>query len=91
MVDLGAAHREHDIPLTPDGRLRATAIGKLLAGRRFDRVLSSPMLRARETLGLAGWQTGCALHEGLLEFDYGSSRAHHRADPGGPPRMAALP
>jgi broad specificity phosphatase PhoE len=60
-----------DIPLTPEGRLQATAIGKLLAGRRFDHVLSSPMLRARETAGLAGFGDRIRLHEGLLEYDYG--------------------
>jgi probable phosphoglycerate mutase len=59
-----------DIPLTPNGRLQATAIGKLLTGRRFDHVLSSPMLRARETAGLAGFGDR-RLHEGLLEYDYG--------------------
>ena len=60
-----------DIPLTPEGRLQATAIGKLLAGRRFDHVLSSLKLRARETAGLAGFGDRIRLHEGLLEYDYG--------------------
>jgi probable phosphoglycerate mutase len=60
-----------DIPLTPEGRLQATAIGKLLAGRRFDHVFSSPMLRARETARLAGFGDRVRLHEGLLEYDYG--------------------
>ena len=60
-----------DIPLTPGGRLQATAIGKLLAGRRFDHVFSSPMLRARETAGLAGFGDRIRLHDGLLEYDYG--------------------
>jgi broad specificity phosphatase PhoE len=60
-----------DIPLTPGGRLQATAIGKLLAGRRFDHVFSSPMLRARATAGLAGFGDRIRLLEGLLEFDYG--------------------
>jgi broad specificity phosphatase PhoE len=60
-----------DISLTLEGRLQATAIGKLLAGRRFDHVLSSPMLRARETAGLAGFGDRIRLHEGLLEYDYG--------------------
>ena len=36
-----------DIPLTPDGELQAVAIGKLIAGRRFDHVFASPMLRAQ--------------------------------------------
>jgi broad specificity phosphatase PhoE len=60
-----------DIALTPQGRLQATAIGKLLAGRRFDHVFSSPMLRARETARLAGFGDRVRLHEGLLEYDYG--------------------
>ncbi len=60
-----------DIPLTPEGGLQAAAIGKLLAGRRFDHVFSSPMLRARETARLAGFGERIRVHEGLLEYDYG--------------------
>ena len=63
-----------DIPLTPDGRLQAAAIGKLLAGRRFDHVFLQPDApRARDR-----WARGVRrpdhLHEGLLEFDYGELR-----------------
>jgi probable phosphoglycerate mutase len=60
-----------DLPLTPEGRLQATAIGKLLAGRLFDHVFSSPMLRARETARLAGFADRVRAHEGMLEYDYG--------------------
>ena len=60
-----------DISLTPEGSLQATAIGKLLAGRRFDHVFSSPMLRARETARLAAFGDRIRVHEGLLEYDYG--------------------
>ena len=60
-----------DIPLTPEGRLQATAIGKLLTGRRFEHVFSSPMLRARETARLAGFGDRIHVHEGLIEYDYG--------------------
>jgi broad specificity phosphatase PhoE len=60
-----------DIPLTPEGRLQASAIGKLLAGRRFDHVFSSPMLRAQDTARLAGFGERIRVHEGLLEYDYG--------------------
>ena len=60
-----------DLPLTPEGRLQATAIGKLLAGRRFDFVFSSPMLRARVTARLAGFGDQIRVYEGLLEYDYG--------------------
>jgi broad specificity phosphatase PhoE len=60
-----------DIPLTPEGRLQAWAIGSLLAGRRFDHMFSSPMLRARETARLAGFGERIRVHEGLIEYDYG--------------------
>jgi probable phosphoglycerate mutase len=60
-----------DIGLTPEGRLQAVAIGKLLAGRRFDHVFASPMLRAQDTGRLAGFADRIRVHEGLLEYDYG--------------------
>jgi broad specificity phosphatase PhoE len=60
-----------DIPLTPEGGLQASAIGRLLAGRRFDHVFSSPMLRARETARLAGFGERIRVREGLAEYDYG--------------------
>jgi broad specificity phosphatase PhoE len=60
-----------DLALTPEGQLQAVAIGKLLAGRRFDHVFASPMLRARETGRLAGFGDRIRVHEGLLEVDYG--------------------
>lgn len=60
-----------DIALTPEGRLQAVAIGKLLAGQHFDHVFASPMLRAQETGRLAGFGDRIRVHEGLLEFDYG--------------------
>jgi probable phosphoglycerate mutase len=60
-----------DIALTPEGQLQAVAIGKALAGRRFDHVFASPMLRARETGRLAGFGDRIRVHEGLLEYDYG--------------------
>ena len=36
-------------PLTEDGRAAARDLGKRLAGERLDAVVSSPLLRARET------------------------------------------
>jgi broad specificity phosphatase PhoE len=60
-----------DLALTPEGRLQAVAIGKLLASRHFDHVFASPMLRAQETGRLAGFGDRIRVHEGLLEVDYG--------------------
>src|SRR5262245_13701413 len=60
-----------DIPLTAQGRLQAVAIGKLLAGRTFDHVFSSPMGRAVETGTLAGFGERIQLDDRLCEFDYG--------------------
>jgi broad specificity phosphatase PhoE len=60
-----------DIPLTTQGRLQAVAVGKLLTGRTFDHVFSSPMGRARETGVLAGFGDRIQVNEGLREYDYG--------------------
>ncbi len=62
---------ETDIPLTPEGQLQAVALGRLLAGRRFERVLASPMRRARDTAELAGFGDRIVVSEGLREYDYG--------------------
>jgi broad specificity phosphatase PhoE len=58
-----------DIPLTDRGRAQAGALGAALAGRRFARVLTSPLSRAAETCRLAG--LGGMVDEDLREWDYG--------------------
>ena len=47
-----------DIALTPEGQLQAVAIGKLLAGRRFDHVFAAQALDARECRYLHDFRTG---------------------------------
>lgn len=59
-----------DLPLTEEGRRRAAAVGKLLAGRAFALVLSSPMRRAMDTCHLAGYQP--EIDPNLREWDYGA-------------------
>ena len=44
-----------DIALTREGELQAAALGKLLVGRTFEGVFSSPMRRAWETARIAGF------------------------------------
>jgi probable phosphoglycerate mutase len=61
-----------DIPLTDQGRADARCLTAALAGRRFVRVLSSPLQRARETCALAGLaEQEEAPCPNLMEWDYG--------------------
>ncbi len=63
-----------DIPLTDAGRAHAAALAPRLTvdGEGFDRVLSSPLSRARETCELAGLGARAELVDALLEWDYGA-------------------
>jgi len=58
-----------DLPLTEEGERQARAVGEALRGRDFALVLSSPLLRARETAKLAGFEP--ELRDELAEWDYG--------------------
>lgn len=60
-----------DLDLTLAGRKRAIAVGRELAGRAFQVVLCSPLLRAMETCRLAGFEAKAELDEDLREWDYG--------------------
>jgi len=60
-----------DVMLTPLGELQAGALRHHLAGRDFTRVLTSPLLRARETCRLAGYDAIAEVDPDLQEWDYG--------------------
>ncbi len=60
-----------DVPLLPEGRDQARAVGELLHGRPFGLVLVSPLGRARETCTLAGYGDQAEVSDDLLELDYG--------------------
>jgi probable phosphoglycerate mutase len=60
-----------DVPLTEAGRDRARFLAGVLAGRRYELVLSSPLTRARETCEIAGLGDQAQTSEALLEWDYG--------------------
>jgi probable phosphoglycerate mutase len=60
-----------DIPLTENGRRQAAVLRDALAGRRFARVLSSPLSRAFETCREAGLGDQAELTADLCEWDYG--------------------
>ncbi len=69
-----------DIPLTDHGRAQAKALGALLAGKSFARVLSSPMSRALETCRLAGYGDEVEITDDLLEWDYGDYEGRRTVD-----------
>ncbi len=60
-----------DLPLLPIGRERAARLAEPLASFSFERVLCSPMLRARETCELAGFGDRAEIVAELREWDYG--------------------
>jgi len=60
-----------DLPLLPAGRERALALARVLDPGEFDRVLCSPLLRARQTCELAGFGERMEIVEELHEWDYG--------------------
>ena len=60
-----------DIPLTQKGEEQARALAEPLAAHDFDRVLCSPLERARETCALAGLGSRAEYREELVEWDYG--------------------
>ena len=60
-----------NLPLTEKGRERAKRLGPALAGWHFALVLTSPLLRARETCEIAGFADRAEICEDLREFDYG--------------------
>jgi broad specificity phosphatase PhoE len=69
-----------DLPLTPDGERHAADVGKLLAGRRFSLVLTSPLRRAMETCRLAGFGDAAQVDADLLEWNYGEYEGRTSAE-----------
>ena len=60
-----------EIPLTDAGREQAAVLRDALGEWSIDRVISSPLGRAKETCRLAGLGERAELDESLLEWDYG--------------------
>lgn len=69
-----------DIPLTEHGRERARALGAELGHRRFDLILTSPLVRAVETCELAGLGERAARRDELMEWDYGAYEGRRTVD-----------
>ena len=60
-----------DVPLTDEGRRQARLLATELQGRRFERVLTSPLARAVDTCSLAGLADRADRRAELVEWDYG--------------------
>ncbi len=61
-----------DLPLLEEGRHKAELLRAALAGDEVALVLTSPLLRARETCDLAGFGARATVRPDLTEWDYGS-------------------
>lgn len=59
-----------DVPLDEVGERQGASIARILEGRTFTAVLSSPLQRARRTADLAGLET-TGIDDDLQEWDYG--------------------
>jgi probable phosphoglycerate mutase len=78
---LSGAHTSRtNIPLTERGKGRAAKIRDYLAQRKFSLVLTSPLLRARETCRIAGYADAAQIEENLREWDYGIFEGRTTAD-----------
>src|SRR5262245_60404409 len=60
-----------DIPLTEHGRQQARLLRQELLATNFQLVLTSPLLRARETCELAGFGDRAEIDPDLMEWNYG--------------------
>ena len=77
---LGRHTGRTDVPLTPRGERQAAALRRRLTGQTFALVLTSPLLRARETCRLAGYAGGAELEPDLVEWDYGAYEGRTSAE-----------
>lgn len=69
-----------DLPLTAEGRRNAELLRPRLAGHDFALVLTSPLVRARETCRLAGLGEEAEVDDDLTELDYGEYEGRTTAE-----------
>jgi broad specificity phosphatase PhoE len=69
-----------DLPLTDRGQRESRALAERLRAVTFARVLSSPLLRARQTCELAGLGGSMEVEPALTEWDYGDYEGKLIAD-----------
>jgi broad specificity phosphatase PhoE len=69
-----------DLPLLPDGEAAAEALGRRLKQYELALVLTSPLMRARETARLAGLDADIEVTDDLRELGYGEYEGRTTAD-----------
>jgi broad specificity phosphatase PhoE len=72
VVPFRTTHGKTDLALTAHGAATARKLRAYLSGTQFALVLTSPLLRARETCDLAGLSAHAKITADLSEWDYGS-------------------
>jgi len=60
-----------DLPLTPKGEENARRLGTRLRDRKYAKVFTSPLQRARRTCELAGFGAAAQTDPDLVEWNYG--------------------
>ena len=69
-----------DLPLNEQGERQAREVSARLSALRFDRIVSSPLLRARRTAELAMPGASVEADDDLMEWDYGDYEGRSTAD-----------
>lgn len=69
-----------DLALTEHGERQAREVGGRLTALRFDRILSSPLQRARRTAELALPHARVEADDDLMEWDYGTYEGRSTVD-----------
>lgn len=69
-----------DLALTPRGEAEASALAPSLRAIPFTRILTSPLLRARQTCALAASRPRAVIEPELVEWDYGDYEGKRTVD-----------
>src|SRR5262245_18331822 len=69
-----------DLPLTERGERNARGLGERLKGMKFEKILTSPLQRARRTCELAGFGKLAEVESDLLEWNYGEYEGRRSAE-----------
>ncbi len=69
-----------DLPLNEQGERQARAVGARLTALRFERILTSPLQRARRTAELAMPHSSIDADDDLMEWDYGAYEGRSTVD-----------